>query len=108
MPKLFKIALPAMLALAVLVPGPSKASPTSTYSIWSWDGLYVSSYVAYSNGDIGVSFAKSNGVLFTNWNDQNGVAQCAGQPTLRLASAYGAMPEIQKTLLAAALSHKAL
>jgi len=50
----------------------------------------------------------SAGTLFTNWNDQNGVAQCPGQPTLRLASAYVAAPEIQKALLAAGLSHKPL
>jgi hypothetical protein len=86
----------------------ASASPTTGNATWSFGGLFVQSYVAYNNGDIGASFENSAGTLFTGWNDQNGVAQCPGQNTLRLAAAYVAAPEIQKTLLAAALSHKPL
>jgi len=103
-----KFVFPALLAMSLCFAGSSSATPTSTASTWSFGGLFVASYVAYSNGDLGASFENSAGTLFTSWNDQNGVAQCPGQPTLRLASAYGAAPEIQKALLAAALSHKAL
>ena len=103
-----KLALSAALALAILSPATGSATPTSTNATWSFGGLYVSSYVAYNNGDLGASFENSAGTLFTGWNDQNGVAQCPGQPTLRMAAAYGAFAEIQKTILAAALSHKAL
>jgi hypothetical protein len=102
-----KLALPAVLTM-MLFAGSSLASPTSGNATWSFGGLYVSTYVAYNNGDIGAQFENSAGTLFTNWNDQNGVAQCPGQPTLRLASAYVAAPEIQKALLAAGLAHKPL
>ena len=100
--------VPALLVGSLLFAAPSSASPTTGNATWSFGGLYVSTYVAYNNGDIGASFENSGGTLFTGWNDQNGVAQCPGQPTLRLAAAYVAAPEIQKTLLAAGLSHKAL
>jgi hypothetical protein len=108
MSTIHKFVLPALLAVSLLFAGSSAASPTTGNATWSFGGLFVSTYVAYNNGDIGASFENSAGTLFTNWNDQNGVAQCPGQPTLRLAAGYVAMPEIQKTLLAAALSHKAL
>jgi hypothetical protein len=100
--------VPALLVGSLLFAAPSSASPTTGNATWSFGGLYVSTYVAYNNGDIGASFENSSGTQFTGWNDQNGVAQCPGQPTLRLAAAYVAAPEIQKTLLAAGLSHKAL
>lgn len=45
-----------------------------------WGGLFVATYVAYNNGDIGASFENSAGTLFISWNDQYGVAQCPGQP----------------------------
>jgi hypothetical protein len=102
------LVVPALLVMSLFFAGPSAASPTTGNATWSFGGLFVASYVAYNNGDIGASFENSAGTLFTSWNDQNGVAQCPGQPTLRLSAAYVAMPEIQKTLLAAALSHKAL
>lgn len=103
-----KLVLPALFVMSLLFAGPSSASPTTGNATWSFGGLFVASYVAYNNGDIGASFENSAGTLFTGWNDQNGVAQCPGQPTLRLAAAYVAAPEIQKALLAAGLSHKAL
>jgi hypothetical protein len=107
MRKLNKLLVPTLLATALFT-GASSASPTSTYATWAWDGLYVRTYVAYNTGDIGASFENSSGTLFTSWNNSSGVNQCPGQPTLRLASAYGAAPEIQKILLAAALAHKPL
>ena len=108
MSKISKSVFSALLVLSLFMAGASSASPTSTAMTWSFGGLFVQNYVAYNNGDIGASFENSAGTLFTNWNDQNGVAQCPGQPTLRLASAYVAAPEIQKALLAAGLSHKPL
>jgi hypothetical protein len=108
MSTIHKLIFPALLALSLLFAGTSSATPTSSNSTWSWGGLFVSTYVAYNNGDIGASFENSAGTLFTGWNDQNGVAQCPGASTLRVAAAYVAMPEIQKTLMAAALSHKSL
>ena len=108
MSTLRSLALSAALATSMLVPATSSASPTTGNSTWSWGGLYVATYVAYNNGDIGASFENSAGTLFTSWNDQNGVNQCPGASTLRLAAGYVAAPEIQKTLMAAALSHKAL
>ena len=48
------------------------------------------------------------GTLFTGWNDQNGVAQCPGQSTLKLAAGLPGASEIGKLLLGAALSHKPL
>lgn len=108
MPKLSKLLLPALLATALFTSGSSTASPTTGNATWSWGGLYVSTYVAYNNGDIGASFENSAGTQFTAWNDSNGVNQCPGQPTLRLAAAYVAAPEIQKALLAAGLAHKPL
>jgi hypothetical protein len=103
-----KFIVPALLAMSLLFARSGSASPTTGNATWSFGGLFVASYVAYNNGDIGASFENSAGTLFTGWNDQSGVAQCAGQPTLRLAAGYVAMPELQKALLAAALSHKAL
>ena len=108
MSKITKFVFSAILAMSLFTAGASSASPTTGNATWSFGGLFVQSYVAYNNGDIGASFENSAGTLFTGWNDQNGVAQCPGQNTLRLASAYVAAPEIQKALLAAALSHKAL
>ena len=103
-----KLVLPALFVMSLLFAGSSMASPTTGNATWSFGGLYVASYVAYNNGDIGASFENSSGTLFTNWNDQNGVAQCPGASTLRLAAAYVAFPEIQKAILAAGLSHKPL
>ena len=108
MSKIRSLVLPALIAVSLFFAGSSSATPTSGNATWSFGGLFVSTYVAYNNGDIGASVENSSGTLFTGWNDQNGVAQCPGQPTLRLAAAYVAAPEIQKTLLAAGLSHKAL
>jgi hypothetical protein len=108
MPKVNKFVLPALLAMALFTSSASTASPTTGNATWSWGGLYVATYVAYNSGDIGASFENSAGTLFTAWNDSNGVNQCPGQPTLRLASGYVAAPEIQKALLAAALAHKSL
>jgi hypothetical protein len=102
-----KLALPALFAMMLFV-GPSVASPTTGNSTWSFGGLFVASYHAFNNGDVGATFENSAGTQFTGWNDQNGVAQCPGQPTLRLAAAYVAAPEIQKALLAAGLARKAL
>lgn len=107
MPKLSKVVFPALLA-TMLFAGATSASPTSTGATWSWNGLYVNAYVAYGNGDVGASFENSAGTAFTAWNDQNGVAQCPGQPTLKLAAGLPGAAEIQKILLAAALSHKSL
>jgi hypothetical protein len=106
MRKINKLIVPALLAMTLFTS--ASASPTSTFSVWSWGSLFVNSYTAHSSGDIQVTFENSAGTLFTNWNDSNGVNQCPGQPTLRLAAAYQAAPEIQKTLLAAGLAHKAL
>ena len=108
MSKISKFVFSALLVMSLFTAGASSASPTTGNATWSFGGLFVQNYVAYNNGDIGASFENSAGTLFTSWNDQNGVAQCPGQPTLRLAAAYVAAPEIQKALLAAALSHKAL
>ena len=108
MRKLSKFVLPTLLAMTVLQSGESTASPTTGNATWSWGGLYDATYVAYNNGDIGASFENAPGTQFTAWNDSNGVNQCPGQPTLRLAAGYVAAPEIQKTLLAAGLAHKAL
>jgi hypothetical protein len=108
MSKIRALIVPALLAGSLMFAGSSSATPTSGNATWSWGGLYVASYVSYNNGDIGASFENSSGTLFTSWNDQNGVAQCPGASTLRLASGYVAAPEIQKTLLAAALAHKPL
>lgn len=107
MPRISKLAFSALLAMTLFT-GATSASPTSTGATWSWGGLYVRTYVAYNTGDIGASFENSAGTLFTSWNDSNGVNQCPSQSTLRLAAAYGAAPEIQKILLAAALAHKPL
>lgn len=106
MRKIKMLVVPALLTLALFAS--ASASPTSTYSVWSWNNLFVNTYMAHSSGDIYVTFESSSGTLFTNWNDSNGVNQCPGQPTLRLAAAYQAAPEIQKTLLAAGLARKAL
>jgi hypothetical protein len=103
-----KLVIPALLAMSLFFANSSSATPTSTNSTWSFGGLFVATYVNYSNGDLGASFENSAGTLFTGWNDQNGVAQCPGASTLRMAAAYGAFDQIQKTLLAAALSHKSL
>lgn len=106
--KFTRLTIPALLTMSLAFVNSSSASPTTGNATWSWGNLFVASYVAYNNGDIGASFENAAGTLFTSWNDQNGVNQCPGQSTLRLASAYVAAPEIQKTLLAAALSHKPL
>jgi hypothetical protein len=106
MRKINKLALPALLAMALLTN--AGASPTSTDSVWSWSNLFVNTYKAHSSGDIHVSFETSAGTLFTAWNNSNGVNQCPTDSTLRLASAYQAAPEIQKALLAAGLARKAL
>jgi hypothetical protein len=107
MSKISKLFISAMLVTLPFAAGTSSASPTTPNTTWSWGGLYVNAYVAYSNGDVGASFEKA-GTLFTAWNDPNGVNQCPGQPTLRLAPGYVPAPEIQKILLGAALAHKAL
>lgn len=106
--KTLKFALPAALALTLLSPGVSSATPTSSNATWSWGGVYVANYVAYNNGDVGVSFENSSGTAFTAWNDQYGVNQCPNQPTLRVAFAYVAFDEIQEVLMEAALRHKEL
>lgn len=108
MPKLNKLTLPALLVMALVTAGASSASPTSGNATWSWGGLYVRTYVAYNNGDIGASFENSAGTLFTTWNDSNGVNQCPTNSTLRLAAGYPPAPEIQKLLLAAGLARKPL
>lgn len=108
MSKLSKIAFPLLLAVTLFTAGSSSASPTTTTSTWSWGGLYVTTYSALSNGDLGATFESSAGTAFTAWNDQNGVNQCPGQPTLHLVPAYAAAPEVGKLLMAAALSHKPL
>ena len=108
MSKLSKIVVSALFAMSLFTAGESSASPTSTFSTWSWGNLYVATYSTLSGGDLAASFENSAGTQFTTWNDQNGVNQCPGQPTLRLASGYAPAPEIGKLLLAAALAHKPL
>jgi hypothetical protein len=108
MSKVSKLICAALLAMSLFTAGSTSASPTTGNATWSWSNLFVATYVAYNNGDIGASFENSAGTQFTGWNDQNGVPQCPGQPTLRLAAGYVAAPEISKALLAAGLAHKPL
>lgn len=97
----------ALLAMSLFATG-SSASPTTPGATWSWGGLFVDTYVVFDNGDIGASFENSAGTAFTTWNNASGVNQCPGQPTLHVASGYVPAPELQKLLLQAAVSHKAL
>jgi hypothetical protein len=95
-----------LFAASLFTAGSSSASPTTPNAVWSWGGLYVTTYYALSSGDLGAIFENSVGTEFTAWNDQNGVNQCPGQSMLHLASAYAPAPEIGKLLLAAAIEHK--
>src|SRR5262245_31952156 len=63
----------ALLAMSLVAPAPSSATPTSQTTTWSWGNLFVGSYVVFTNGDLGVTFENSAGTVFTAWNNQSGV-----------------------------------
>jgi hypothetical protein len=108
MSKITMLIVSALLAMSLLAPTPSSATPTDQATTWSFGGLFVGSYTVIQNGDLGVTFKNSAGTLFTTWNNQNGVNQCPGQSTLQVAAGYPPIAKLERLLLEAAIARKPL